>query len=493
MIEKAFKKALDFALFMQKPEGYWDGPISPTLFQSGLVAYAFKHSKEKEWYNRLYNYVENYPVFKKIKNKYAERYLLHYEWIFHEGVRALVIEDEIKARKIAKLIKTILGKEGKEKIARKFLILAVLFVQEGYLSWSDFPDAFLEKIKFFSKSDVFKEMPWRYVTYAAIAARYFYDKEEYDETIKLVKKIIKYKSDNGSWNEYPFITAFIAAVLNKMGVVVPEVEDYFIDRQFVSGGFSPISAKIWDTVYAINVLKGIRGFRAQLNKSYNFLLRNRLPGGLWGWDVGGNMDFDTTSMAIHVLPYASVKKQRNFLVLNQKEDGSWGTWTKNDDSSIDVTAHCLIALGKSFPENKLKAIEFLLNSNERGAWFPFWYTNVYYGISQVIEALQVNGFNSFEDSISFIEKNQNKDGGWGELPGFESSAVATSHAVFSLIKMNELDKAKEGIDWLLRNQNNLGTWNESKFAVGPYPLMHSDFNIMHFSSLLCFHHFLFRE
>lgn len=490
MLNGTIKKSLKYAINSQKPGGYWDGPISPTLFQSGLVAYAFKHSEEEEWYKKLYNYVEDYPVFKKTKNKYAEKYLLHYEWIFHEGVRALVLKDENKARKISMLIKRILRKEDKEKIARKFLLLAVLFIQEGYLSWSDLPAGVLEKIKFFSKSTYLEKMPWRYVTYAVIAARYFYDKEDYNEAINLVKKVIKYKSENGSWNEYPFITAFIAAVLNKMEVVIPEIENYFVNRQFVSGGFAPISAKIWDTVYALNVLKEIKGLNPYVSKGYRFLLRNRLPNGLWGWDVGGNMDFDTLSMVVAVLPYSNVKKLRTFLVANQKEDGSWGTWDKDDDSSIDVTAHCLNALGKGFNKNREKAVDFLLRKEEKGAWFPHWYTNVYYGISQVIEALKLNNANFFEESISFIEKNQNKDGGWGELPGFESSAVATSHAVLSLLELDEINKAKRGIEWLVENQNDLGTWNESKFAVGPYPLMHSDFSIIHSSSLCGIYKFI---
>ena len=481
----ALDKALKFALSSRNDDGSWDGPIHPTLFQSALVAYAFKpFSSHKSWFDRAYGFVENYPVFKPIDNSFAKRYFLQHEWLFHEGARALLVEDKNRSKKIARVIKNFIKKKGNEKMVRKILILAVLFIQEGFLKWGDLPDSLIEKIKLVPIfSTELEKMPWRFVSYAAISAKYFYDKGDYEKTIFLVKKILKYLSSNGSWNEYPFITAFIASILNRLNVFIPDTEYYLVSRQFDSGGFAPISAVLWDTVFATNVLKKIKGASSFLGKSYSFLLSNRLPNNFWGWDVNGNMDFDTTSMAIHVLPYASVKKQRKFLVLNQKSDGSWGTWTKDDDSSVDVTAHCLTALGKNFSKSRLKAIEFLLNSNEHGAWFPSWYTNIYYGISQVVEALHANGFDSFEDSVSFIEKNQNKDGGWGELPGFESSAIATAHAVSSLIEMNEFDKAGEGVEWLKSNQLENGTWKKSRFAIGPYPLIYSDSTVIHFSVL----------
>jgi|GEM_PF-4674974 len=489
-VRKSFKRAVNFALSSQNADGCWDGPIFPTLFQSALVAYAFEHLEEKDWYKKLFSYVENYPVFKKTKNKYAERYLLHYEWIFHEGVRALVIKDEGKSIKIAGEIKKVLNKEGGEKIARKFLLLAVLFIQEGFLSWSDLPDKMLEKIKFLpSFTSELEKMPWRFVSYAVVSARYFYDEGEFDKAVFLIRKIIKYKSDNGSWNEYPFVTALVAAILNKMNVFIPDIESYFVSRQFDSGGIAPISAKIWDTAYAINSFRKIKGFNSYVSRGYSFLLRHRLPNGFWGWDVGGNMDFDTLSMVIKVLPYSSVKKLSSFLVANQKEEGGWGTWIKNDDSSVDVTAHCLSALGNNFDKSRELAVDYLIENNEKGAWFPSWYINVYYGISQSLDALMQNGLKEFPDSIKFIEKNQGKDGGWGELPGFKSSAVATSHAVLSLLKLGEVDKAREGVEWLVRNQTDEGTWAESLFAIGPYPINYSDFSIIHFSSLSAIHKF----
>ena len=166
----------------------------------------------------------------------------------------------------------------------------------------------------------------------------------------------------------------------------------------------------------------------------------------------------------------------------QNSDGSWAAFDKNNNKKLlkhipyadfitpldfgspDITGHVLGVLGqleysKNFKPVK-RAISYLIKNQEKdGSWYGRWGVNYIYGTSKVLQAAE--SLKLFDDSLSpalnqalrkaqnWFQNCQNKDGGWGEscdsyeagayIPLNESTASQTAWAISGLLASDKND------------------------------------------------------
>lgn len=497
---QSLHKALLYAAKAQLPDGSWDGPISSTLFQTALTVHACPGSENMDWFKRAVHYIEACPEHQKpvTRNRYAERYFLQHEWLFHECARALVLHDHAKARKICRVLKSAMKSCRDERLMRKFLILSMLLMQAGYVEWQDVPDSVRALIGTFIESkDCYPRIrPWKYVTYLCIAARYLHDHGKPGLARRLIREIMGYQSADGGWSKYPFITAFISIVLNGLGGQdLGGTANYLTQWQNLDGGFRPFRLPVWDTAFMVKSLKSLKTKNIhpmqtwigdQIRRGEHFIMNQRQAAG-WAWDIGGSPEFDSTGMCLYSLQGTDgvnmqIKDGMKYLSDNQKADGSWGTWDMSEDSSVDVTAHSVMGLDNDFIVDKNDGASYLANNHKDGVWYPGWVSNLYYGISQSLIAIGMSGidFNASK-TIEFIKKSQNPDGGWGDYPGSKSNVMGTANVLLatSCPALFDANITEDCVAWLEQSQLPNGTWPVASCGIGPYPLRYSDHAITH--------------
>lgn len=219
------------------------------------------------------------------------------------------------------------------------------------------------------------------------------------------------------------------------------------------------------------------------------------PGG-WAWtpDPGGVPDADDTSgalIALHRLdPNTDPKQVRAGLIWLrglQNRDGGIPTFCKGwgklpfDQSCPEVTAHAILAF-RTWRHLEPKAIAFLkrcytylqTNQTEDGSWIPLWFghqnhphdQNPVYGTAKVLIALDADypDQKGLERAQSWLQNQQNQDGGWGGSKGLPSSLEETSLAIIALAKTRKSDNdaLKKAVEWLMQT-----TQNGTEFPAAP--------------------------
>ncbi len=123
----------------------------------------------------------------------------------------------------------------------------------------------------------------------------------------------------------------------------------------------------------------------------------------------------------------------------QSREGAWGAFDADntrslvrelpfldfgeviDEPSADVTAHALemlASLGRARDPEALAAVRWLIDRQEPGgSWWGRWGVNHIYGTGAVVPALIAAGVTPSEPcirrAVSWLERHQNEDGGWG--------------------------------------------------------------------------------
>ncbi|MBR9707469.1 MAG: terpene cyclase/mutase family protein [Candidatus Diapherotrites archaeon] len=69
--------------------------------------------------------------------------------------------------------------------------------------------------------------------------------------------------------------------------------------------------------------------------------------------------------------------------------------------------------------------------------------------------VKLDGAKVTSESIKWLLKDQNKDGGWGEP---ESNCMSTTMGAYSLYRLGETEAAEKGTNWLLGSQMPSGGW-----------------------------------
>jgi squalene-hopene/tetraprenyl-beta-curcumene cyclase len=168
-----------------------------------------------------------------------------------------------------------------------------------------------------------------------------------------------------------------------------------------------------------------------------------------------------------------------------------------DPPSEDVTAHViemLAAVGCGPDDVDIPQALAYLRATQRpwGSWFGRWGVNHVYGTGAVLPALVAAGVPACDDQIrravSWLERVQNDDGGWGEdcrsyddpawIGHGESTASQTAWALLALHAAGETvagsETVRRGIDWLVETQLDDGGWDEPFHTGTGFP---SDFYI----------------
>ena len=165
-----------------------------------------------------------------------------------------------------------------------------------------------------------------------------------------------------------------------------------------------------------------------------------------------------------------------------------------DPPSADVTAHIvemLGLLGRKADALTQGGVRWLLDNQEPGgSWFGRWGVNHVYGTGAAVPALVAAGVPTTHTAImravSWLERHQNADGGWGEdcrsyddpawIGRGESTPSQTAWALLALEAAGERNSAaaRRGVAWLVETQREDGSWDELHHTGTGFP---SDFYI----------------
>ncbi|MHB1335602.1 MAG: squalene--hopene cyclase [Candidatus Humimicrobiaceae bacterium] len=302
----------------------------------------------------------------------------------------------------------------------------------------------------------------------------------------------------------------------------------------------PATSPIWDTAWTLIAIAeaGINENHAALKKAANWLLKKQVKingdwkiknphinPGCWSFEFYNNFypDIDDTAIVCYALylvdsddNYAkneAIKSGIEWVINMQNSDGSWAAFDRNNNKKLlkhipyadfitpidfgspDITAHVITVLGqlgysKNFKPIK-KALRYLIKNQEKnGSWYGRWGVNYIYGTSKVLQSYEslklLNNFSdpllnsSISKALSWLEKCQNKDGGWGEsclsyetgkyVPLGESTASQTAWAVTGLLAIDKKNPAiAKGIDFLINTRDRNGSWDEKYYTGGGFP------------------------
>jgi squalene-hopene/tetraprenyl-beta-curcumene cyclase len=190
----------------------------------------------------------------------------------------------------------------------------------------------------------------------------------------------------------------------------------------------------------------------------------------------------------------------------QSREGAWGAFDADntrslvrelpfldfgeviDEPSADVTAHALemlATLGRARDPEAVAAARWLIDRQEpAGSWWGRWGVNHIYGTGAVVPALIAAGVGASEPcirrAVSWLERHQNDDGGWGEDPRSydspewvgrgESTASQTAWALLALHAAGESSESvTRGVQWLVDTQREDGSWDEPQYTGTGFP------------------------
>ncbi len=158
---------------------------------------------------------------------------------------------------------------------------------------------------------------------------------------------------------------------------------------------------------------------------------------------------------------ASTAKLFDYLLGMQEADGSWATkritppLTDGDDVA---TMLVLLATGardaKDAPESRRRALEWLDKSPPRDETQPL--------ALRVAVAARFGDFGKARESLDRLKGRQRDDGGWSQVEGRPSDALATGQALYALASAGEpLDgpAIRRARLFLLESQQDDGSWS----------------------------------
>lgn len=291
---------------------------------------------------------------------------------------------------------------------------------------------------------------------------------------------------------------------NEMKLALEKGTDFLLNKNIDSFGMDyekqdyPFSIKYPDksdfgkNFVAAFVLDALNPRDKKAIKISRFLRNRRIEKkgfkGLWSFDDHGiSTDADTTlTVLISLINSGSME---NSLITDTYEvliDSYFRSCElvsivnpkkhSNYDTHLEPTANFLFLLTIMhekkipFPERNLNCIidKVIDRMNGEGFFNAYWYPSKYYATFLAVRALNSYSIH-FKKSdkvepvlvkiLSFLKKNQNADGGWGET---ESNPFDTANAINVLKIINENNSIlKKGMKYLIETQNKDGSWDST--------------------------------
>ena len=242
-----------------------------------------------------------------------------------------------------------------------------------------------------------------------------------------------------------------------------------------------------------------------------------LEGGGWAFQYSNYYypDLDDTAMVAWAMHRSrdetcseAVHRAANWISGMKSKGGAFGSFEANntqyylnaipfadhgaliDPPTADVTGRCIALLALSdkakYEHTITNAIHYLKKDQEEdGSWFGRWGTNYIYGTWSVLTALELVEEDPQQAyirlAVSWLEKIQNDDGGWGESnesyypPKHRHPNASTSYqtawSLLALLSVAEVESeaVQRGIQYLLDKQNTDGLWDDPDYTAPGFP------------------------
>jgi squalene-hopene/tetraprenyl-beta-curcumene cyclase len=348
--------------------------------------------------------------------------------------------------------------------------------------------------------------------------------------------VVERQEADGSWGgiQPPWVWSIIALHALGYGLDHPVIVralaglDTFTIEDELGRRLEACQSPVWDTALAVlalldaglgpghdSIVGGARwlaGREVRIRGDWRVRRPKLAPGGFPFEFANDNYpDVDDTAVVVLALRRAGIDdagaadRGVAWSVGMQSSDGGWAAFDVDNTSSLparlpfcdfgavtdppsaDVTAHMVEMLGyegRAGDVTTQRGVDWLLREQESdGSWFGRWGANHVYGTAAVVPALAACGLAGHESvraATSWLERIQNKDGGFGEdLRSYRdaswrgrgtSTASQTAWALLAFHAAGEQGAPVErATRWLVETQRKDGSWDEPYFTGTGFP------------------------
>ena len=225
-----------------------------------------------------------------------------------------------------------------------------------------------------------------------------------------------------------------------------------------------------------------------LERMGDFLVGAQLPDGGWGYAIlASQSDVDTTSRCLETLRVIGASRYREALDRGERylltmvgADGSFPTYVRGHEGTVDMTAGAILALGPRLGERLTASAGFIASKQHQDGTFPTsWTISVASVASRAIDALEASGLHSHsvQRAVSSLAGSQNADGGFGQRPGMPSDVLSTAQAVQALTGRAPGRVVLNALNYLSERQHSDGSFTSVPDQFGPRPIPY-DFPVL---------------
>jgi squalene-hopene/tetraprenyl-beta-curcumene cyclase len=297
--------------------------------------------------------------------------------------------------------------------------------------------------------------------------------------------------------------------------------------QRADGYVSRYKLPVWDTAIATLALTtaNVDAAAEPLRRAGEYLISCQAPDGGVPFQRENVRYPDTDDTAFAVLALnridmgarapakaRTMARALRWLLFMQGSDGGWAAFAKNQSTAVrgllpvfkddpptaDVVGHVLSALALvSEPrdvgiaaDRMARGLSWLESMQlDNGSWFGRWGLTFSYGTAAVLSGLRDIAHlganarmaaNVVEESVEYLLRTQQEDGGWGEAyptyydftaPNTAASTVEqTAWTVLGLLAVRQTARVSQaverGIDYLLGHYDPNRGWSEAGYTVG---------------------------
>lgn len=470
--------ALNYLVKTQRTDGSWNGPLSSRVRETHLVYETSRILGWKDLEKKASNWLQKNSI--KLGDNIIERKLNREILNVYNQKKVVLMHKSFYSLSIVRKVLAIfiLGKVNNLKIETPNIVKS-----EDIIGMIDF---YIDKSKGQIKGWALCEL----ISYKSILISLLGVKDR-----KILQPVLESSSED-NWYRNIATTCFclIAAKLCGIDIKFSKYKKFIEDSIQEDGGWSYCAIPLWDTGLSIDSLilsqRNDKETTRALERGLKFIYKNQNADGGWGFDIGLESEADTTSIILNALRTSKNKKSINKAIkyfarlqFKKKEfKGLWPVWRQSEQPSNEVVGHIITAL-KNYDTkiNLTYGIEWLQKKIDNKQWKAEWGRNLPYAVYAILSAKGVKHVT--HSLIKYLFTNQNKNGGWGAMPGEKSNASATANAILALklIKNSRYTEIaiEKGLEYLYDTQLPNGTWPRVKEVIGPRPFIYADDSSTH--------------